>query len=72
MTTMATDGMTKQVTKATESHELLSRRIINSFKSRITTVYKKNVNEAVRFLLLLAGADSTLCENGIELLQEQQ
>jgi hypothetical protein len=70
MTTMATDGMAKQVTKATDSHELLSGRIINSFKSRIATTYRKNVNEAVRLLLLLAGADSTLCENGTELLQE--
>jgi hypothetical protein len=67
------DGMTKQVTKATDSHELLSRRIINSFKSCIATVYTKNVNEAVRLLLLLllAGANSTLYETGTELFQEQ-
>jgi len=31
MTTMAADGMTTQVTKSTDSHELLSQRIINSF-----------------------------------------
>jgi len=74
MTTMTMDGMTKQVTKATDSHELLSRRIINSFKSCIATVYTKNVNEAVRLLLLLlllAGANSTLYETGTELFQEQ-
>ena len=64
MTTMATVGMAKQVTKATDSHGLLSGRIINSFKSRIETAYRKNVNEAVRLLLLLVAADLTLCENG--------
>ena len=42
------------------------------FKTCIATVYRKNVNEAVRLLPLLAGADSTLCETGAELLQEQQ
>jgi hypothetical protein len=68
---MATDGMTKQVTKATDSHELLARKKSNSFKSCIVKKKKKNVNEAVRLLLLLAGADSTPCESGTELLQEQ-
>ena len=46
------------------------RTITNSFKSCIATVYTKNVNEAVRLLLLLAKAESTHYETGTELLQE--